>query len=146
MKQELEELKESKAIFQDNMIQLEEVNTQWYEEYQMSNEDRIGKMLSRVDLVAEIEEYEELIENLKWYYSSEEVEFILKHSDRTDKGVVDDFGELRIFWFLKEVCRSLKTKIQKDQDLEASMLSEKEFKLHTQTLDKLEELETIIEK
>jgi chromosome segregation ATPase len=146
MKQELEELKESKTIFQDNMVQIEEVNSQWYEEYQMSSEDRIGKMLSRVDLVAEIEEYEELIENLKWHYSPEEVDFILRHINRNDKDVVKEFGGLREFWFLKEVWKSLKTKIQKDQDLEASMLSEKEFKLHTQTVDKLEELETIIEK
>lgn len=35
-------------------------------------------------------------------------------------------------------------KIQKDQDLEASMISENEFKLQTQSLDKLEHLETII--
>lgn len=44
------------------------------------------------------------------------------------------------------MCKSLKVKIQKDQDLEASMLSETEFRNQTSTFDKLEELETIIVK
>jgi len=78
MKQELKELEESKAIFEENLAQIHEVFQQCHEELLMSNEDRVGKMISRVDLVAEIEEYEELLENLKSYYSADEVEFILK--------------------------------------------------------------------
>ena len=33
----------------------------------MGNEDKTGKMIERVDLVAEIEEYEEIINNFKAY-------------------------------------------------------------------------------
>ena len=146
LKQELEELNISKTIFEENLVQINEVYNQCYEEYQMSNEDKIGKMISRVDLVAEIEEYEELIENLKHHYSSEEIEFIIKHLRSESKEVIKEFGKMRVYCFLRDVCKSLKIKIQKDQDLEASMLSEAEFKMQTHTFDKLEELETIITK
>jgi len=146
MKRELSALQESKLIFEENWCQLTEVYSQCYEEYQMSNEDKVGKMISRVDLVAEIEEYEELIENIKNYYSVEEVNFIMKYIGSEDPVIIQEFGEMRVFWFLKDICASLKSKIQEDQDLEASMLSEMEFKTQTQTFDKLEELETIITK
>lgn len=96
LKQDLEELKESKSIFEDNLVQLNEVYNQCYEEYQMSNEDKIGKMMSRVDLVAEAEEYEELIENLRNYYSQEEVDFILKRLDY-DTSTVEEFSTMRVY-------------------------------------------------
>ena len=59
----------------------------------MGNEDKTGKMIERVDLVAEIEEYEEIINNFKAYkyklitdiyssnYSKEEVEFVVQNID-----------------------------------------------------------------
>ena len=61
MKQQLQELIGSKTIYEDNLQQLDEVKLQCEEEILMSNEDKIGKMMSRVDLVAEVEEYEELL-------------------------------------------------------------------------------------
>ena len=61
MKQQLQELIASKTIYEDNLQQLDEVKLQCEEEILMSNEDKIGKMMSRVDLVAEVEEYEELL-------------------------------------------------------------------------------------
>lgn len=44
----------------------------------MSGEDKVGKMMSRVELVGEVEDYEELLDNLRTSYTSEEVDFILK--------------------------------------------------------------------
>lgn len=131
----------------------------------MSAEDKIGKMMSRVDLVGEVEEYEELLENLKSHYSAEEVNYVIKvisneneinlgstnphillNSQHDQTKVISDFSQMRISCFLKDVCNSIKLKIQKDQDLEASMMSELEFKNQTETIDRLEELETIIVK
>ena len=144
LKAELDELLESKGIFEDNIRQIDEVYSQCNEELQMSHEDRVGKMISRVDLVAEIEEYEELIDNLKYHYSPEDIDFIIKNMNCKDIESIPEYGKMRIYWFLRDICKSLKMKIQKDQDLEASMISENEFKLQTQSLDKLEHLETII--
>lgn len=96
----------------------------------MCNEDKVGKMISRVDLVAEREEYEELLENL----TSEGPE------------TLPEFEKFRVYLFLRDICRSLKTRIEKDQDLEASLMSELDFKCQTTTVDKLEELDTIITK
>jgi hypothetical protein len=96
----------------------------------MCNEDKVGKMISRVDLVAEREEYEELLENL----NSEGPE------------TLPEFEKFRVYLFLRDICRSLKTRIEKDQDLEASLISELDFKSQTTTLDNLEELDTIITK
>lgn len=45
--------------------------------------------------------------------------------------------------FLKDVCKSLKNEIQKNQDLEASLLSEGDFKAQNDVVDRLEELEAI---
>lgn len=60
-----------------------------------------------------------------------------------DEVIIDEFGNLRISNFLRDVCQSLKNKIQKNQDLEASMMSEMEFKGQNEVIDRLEELEII---
>lgn len=62
----------------------------------MSNEDKVGKMLSRVDLVAEVEEYEELIEGLKQYYTPEEVDFVMKNPSYTPQKV-SEFAKMRVY-------------------------------------------------
>ena len=146
LKADLDELFESRGIFEDNIKQIDEVFNQWSEELQMSHEDRVGKMISRVDLVAEIEEYEELIENLKYHYNPEDIDFIIKNMNSKDIEAIPEYGKMRVYWFLRDIWKSLKMKIQKDQDLEASMISENEFKIQNHTIEKIEKLETIITK
>lgn len=97
MRMELNELIESKDILKDNLRNIREVYSQCHEELQMSQEDQIGKMMSRVDLVAEIEEYEELIENLKAHYSSEEIEFIIKNLNMKDIESIPEYGKMRVY-------------------------------------------------
>ena len=60
-----------------------------------------------------------------------------------DENIIEEFGKLRISNFLRDICRSLKNKIQKNQDLEASLMSEVEFKGQNEVVDKLDELEII---
>lgn len=97
LKAELDELLESKGIFEDNIRQIDEVYSQCNEELQMSHEDRVGKMISRVDLVAEIEEYEELIDNLKYHYSPEDIDFIIKNMNCKDIESIPEYGKMRIY-------------------------------------------------
>lgn len=67
LEKELAKLKESQEMFEQNLKEIKEVYGQWYEQFQMGNEDKMTKMIKRGDLVAEIEEYEEIIQNITNY-------------------------------------------------------------------------------